>query len=881
MSPAFLVLISAGLAAASPAARPEATTQHQWWDSDSACRQSHLEPADEPARKRPAYDEETGRDLETYPPHRIVDFKHMRLEIHIDDMNRQSFYAGEDLTLQAISTPVSSLVLDCGPEASMVIKGIRVGADFATGHDAAFEHHGEQLTIQFDQPLDATKPTHLFIAYSVTDPPDGLHWAPESPSWPGRAAQLHSQGQAESNHYWFPCHDFPNERLTTELIVNVPNGYTVSSNGRLISDERSGDTETFHFSQDSDHVPYLVSLVVGKFDVVDIGSSRLPMPVYVPPGRGGDVQRSYGRTPDMIRLFEKFTNQPYPWAKYAQVLVWNFGAGGMENTSATTLYDTAILDKTAILDGDLDGLISHELAHQWFGDLLTCKSWEHTWLNEGFATYFSNLWFEERDGKDAYLAGVWGNFQGIIASDHADAPYQAPMCSKEYTNGWESFGRAANPYGKGSSILHMLRRKVGDDNFKKALALYVARFKHGSPETDDLRYAFEDVSGLSLQRFFNQWCFHPGVPHVDVDLNYDTSAGELEIALKQTQNIDGYNPAFFFTLPIYIVEPGERAGLWLSVDMDTKSLTKRFKVSGDPVIVSVDPDLTVLADLHINQPAVRFLTQLESGPTIAPRLRAIQALQRAGEGEQHNATPESITALTRIARDPRADAPLRNAAINALVKIGAHDTILELASHPPAEAKVRRTVYEHVPTVYKAIQVRGNDSPARLIDDLRHGAAGDQSYACRAAAIRALGQIKAAEAKPIIIQAANTESQHDQVRQAALDALASLDDADGLAIAIKYSGPGAYNRTRPSAIAAVAALAHHHPDDAFNALLAALDTHEGRASRAAESALVKLGEKRAIPALEQRAAAAVLPAEKQHLQASIKQLEEPKPGDSN
>jgi aminopeptidase N len=147
------------------------------------------------------------------------------------------------------------------------------------------------------------------------------------------------------------------------------------------------------------------------------------MPVYAPLGPRSDIARSYGRTPRMVDLFGRLTGQPFPWDRYAQVIVWNFGAGGMENTSATTLYDTAVLSADAVTDGfDLDGLISHELAHQWFGDLITCRSWEHIWLNEGFATYFSNLWFEERDGADGYQSGVRGNFDSVCGSDHADAP---------------------------------------------------------------------------------------------------------------------------------------------------------------------------------------------------------------------------------------------------------------------------------------------------------------------------------------------------------------------------------------------------------------------------------------------------------------------------
>src|SRR5688572_20052583 len=151
--------------------------------------------------------------------------------------------------------------------------------------------------------------------------------------------------------------------------------------------------DTFHWVQDKPHVAYLVTMVVGKFDIVDVGTPQLSMPVYVTQGQGKNVQATFGRTKDMVDFFNKTTGQTYPWARYAQLCVHNFGAGGMENTSATTLYESCVIQPDALLDHDLDGLISHELAHQWFGDLATCNSWEHIWLNEGFATYATHLWF--------------------------------------------------------------------------------------------------------------------------------------------------------------------------------------------------------------------------------------------------------------------------------------------------------------------------------------------------------------------------------------------------------------------------------------------------------------------------------------------------------
>ena len=217
----------------------------------------------------------------------------------------------------------------------------------------------------------------------------------------------------------------------------------------------------------------------------------------------------------MISVFERLLDEPYPWARYAQLVVTNFNAGGMENTSATSMFDFAILSPEALLDHEFEGLISHELAHQWFGDLLTCNSWEHLWLNEGFATYMNGLWCENRSlssgepawmsGREAYDAHVQGWFDGLIGGDRGELPGAVGMCSNVYANPGETFGRGSNPYPKGASILHMLRRKLGDEVFFRGLRLYVDRNALKTVETSDLRYAMEKrrVDGVDVRGYYH------------------------------------------------------------------------------------------------------------------------------------------------------------------------------------------------------------------------------------------------------------------------------------------------------------------------------------------------------------------------------------------
>lgn len=818
-----------------------------------ACRAAWAgaEPADQ---VRPGFDEATGRDLSNYPPHRFADHQHMRLELFIPDMNQTRLEGIQTLTLEPIGQPMNELRLDA--------RGMSIASVAVDGRACAFTYNGEKLVVAFDPPLDPGVRATLVTEYAITQPLDGLYWFPESPDWPSRPAQLHTQGQPQTISSLFPCHDFPNERLTTELLVTVPAGYMVSSNGKLLG--RTGRTvprataeggsaelpyEQFHWLQDKPHVNYLVSLVVGKFDVVDVGTRKLPMPVYVPPGRGRDVNYTYGKTPEMVDLFARLLDEPYPWDRYAQLVVWNFAAGGMENTSATTMYDTAIIDAASRIDSDLEGLISHELGHQWFGDLITCNSWEHVWLNEGFATYMTALWEEHERGPEGYQSYILGNMDGVRGADKADAPMRPGMASKVYDNTWEPFRRAANPYSKGSSVLHMLRQKLGDEAFFRGVALYIDRRKFQTAETSDLRRALEDISGESLQQFFEQWCVRPGFPILEVKLDWDSSSSTLTVKADQTQKIDAFNPAFEFELPVWVdvPEPGRattsgRRGQWLLIPIHGKTTTWSATLPAQPQVCAIDPAMSVLADLRIDQPIARWIVQLQSGPTLASRVQAARALGRAGPGE-------GAQELRRVADSSSAYKTLRTEAVRALVARGEWETLGALAASAGDTPDIREAICAGLADAASA-----DDANPSFRDfasqSLERRARSDPSSRVRASAIRGLAKMKAQPAWSVAVAGLAVESQDDRIRQAALASLATLDREEALSMAIERTQPGTLSRTRPIAIQAVVDLAHHNPERAFDAITPLLGDREMRTRDAAGQALADLKNPAGIPVLE-------------------------------
>ncbi len=835
---------------------------------------SQAQDSPPPPRVPGSFDPVTARDLRNYPRDPVVNYLHMRLDIDIPDMNVPRLDAVQTLTLSPIAYPLAQLTLDAK---LLEIKSVKVTGEPAI--TATFAHEGDSLRITFDPPIQLGGRRDLVTTYALNDPPLGLIWTPESGAWPGRPAQIHTQGQAEDSSYWFPCHDFPNLRLTTELIATVPPGYLVSSNGRLVSHSAESGLlpaadgrvvaappgadarQRFHWLQDTPHVNYLVSLVVGKFDVVDVGTRRLPMPVYVPPDRGRDVERTYGKTPKMISLFEKRFDEPYPWDRYAQVVVWNFSAGGMENTSATTLYDTAVLSREAAEDTDLEDLISHELAHQWFGDLFTCRSWEHIWLNEGFATYAESLWCEDRGGFEGYQAYIRAWFDSVIKSDKADAPYQAAMASKEYKHPDDVFGRDADPYAKGGAILHMLRQELGDEVFFRALTEFVDRFKFKEAETDDFRKVLEEVSGESLEQFFTQWCRRPGVPHIEVAAEWAGASQQLTLTAKQTQNIDGANPAFAISIPVWVRADGSTRLAVL--DMNGREAAGTWVFTAEPDWVAIDPELAVLAEMKVTQPAPWLTEQLLRGPTLAARIQAARALAE-------DRAVEASAALWAVFADERQHDSLRSAAIVALSKRPGATWLDDLISARVRDPQVLEAAINAVadaasqPEPYPTVLVKARQYLASMAEQ--------RGERVRSAATRAIGKIKDARRLPLVLSATETESQHDRLREAALESLADLDLPEGLPAAIRCAQPGVLSDSRETAIGTISRLAHHDRDAAYTALVPLLADRERNVWMRAVTALADLNDPRAAGDLERLAAAKRGAEDLRHIREAIARL---------
>ncbi len=605
-----------------------------------------------------------------------------------------------------------------------------------------------------------------------------------------RPVQVWSQCQDEDARHWFPCHDKPHVKMTTKITVRTPPGFTAISNGDLISKETPrGKKPWVHSFEMKDPLPsYLVTLVVGHFDVVEdraavrTGRPSVPVSYYVPKGRAADAKRSFGETPRMIELFGRLTGTPFPWSRYSQIVVSDFIFGGMENTTATTMYEHVLLDERAALDVTSNDLVAHELAHHWFGDFVTCRDWSHAWLNEGFATYFEHLEREDRLGLDEYEHGVAGDVNAYLGE--AGGRYQRAIVCRDYEEPIDLFDR--HLYEKGALVLHLLRRELGDDLFWKGIALYLGRHGGGIVETSDLTRAFEEVSGRSLEQFFDSWVYRPGHPILKVQVSWEH--GHVNVRVRQSQK-SGDVPLFAFPME---VEVGTKSGKVHrhQKSMDAESDALVVSSPERPLWVAFDPAFRVVGAITVEAPADMLRHQLARASTARLRAAAATALDKRTD-------PETVTALG-IALAKKSEAwMVRAEAARVLGKIRGPDAFASLAAevetpHP----KVRRAVAS-------ALGEFRTDEAAALLSRV---ATQDDSYLVGAEAARSLGETRRPHALDALVTVLGSGSWSDVKRAAALDGLAALRVDEAVPHVLERTKYGHSSQTRRAAVVALARL---------------------------------------------------------------------------
>ncbi len=703
-----------------------------------------------------------------YARSRTYDLQHLKLELAFD-LSRRELLGTATLRLAPLAGDLREVALDSA--------GLKIESITEAGRKLDFRTTDQQLFITLTRQYPAGRPVEFVIRYTA-QPKRGLFFVFPDKHHPNRPKQIWADGDTAggNNRYWFPAYDFPNDKTTTEMLVTVPSGWKAISNGRLAGEKENtgAGTVTFHWVEEKPMSTYLVSLVAGEFDE-HTENWKVPVEYFVPRGRGGEIDRTFGRTTQMLEFFSEHI-APYPWQKYSQAAVDTFG-GGMENTSATTLGASALLDSDNFDDRRqrADGLISHEMSHQWFGDLVTCADWRHAWLNEGFATYFAALWQEHAEGRDVFDWNELRAERSITSS-----PVHVAVVPRE----GESAGFPyAMIYSKGGWTLHMIRGQLGDARFWQAIQHYAGKFSYQAATTSDFSEAISEATGQDLELLFDQYVYRPGNPQFEVAWDYDSTNSLLHISVKQTQKVDG-KPAPF-RVPVEIETLGGAGAESFTFQASREAEDLYFPLRLRPRTVLFDPRDIILKTVDFRKPAGEWIWQLQNAPRALNREEAAAALGALGGAEAVDALGraaasdgffgvrvEAVEALGRIRSEAARPGLLQLlTADNFEVREAAAEALGGLKADPATTSRLLESARsDKTGTVRRAALL----ALARLhpgLDTFRPFLAAGAS-AVRAAAVEAAAETGDESAAAVLLPL--TEDPDDQVRTAALRGLGGL-----------------------------------------------------------------------------------------------------------
>lgn len=745
-----------------------------------------------------------------YNPDRPGQVEHIFLDLNLNIPN-QSCAGTCQIRLNPVRHGIDRLTLDA--------VNLQINAVQVNGKAQMFDYDGEQLHVQLHPTTEAGSPIEISIDYAVEKPQRGIYFIAPTSDYPNKPVQVWTQGEDEDSRYWFPCFDYPGQLATSEIRVRVPKQYLAISNGELIATETADDDKIYHWVQKQVHPTYLMTLAVGDFAELQDEWQGKPVVYYVEKGREADARRTMGKTPRMIEFFSNTYGYSYPYPKYAQVCVDDFIFGGMENTSTTLLTDRCLLDERASLDNrNAESLVAHELAHQWFGDLVVIKHWSHAWIKEGMASYAEVLWTNYEYGADEAAYYCLNEARSYLSED--SARYRRPIVTHIYREAIELYDR--HLYEKGACVYHMIRAELGDELFFKAIHTFVQDNAHRTVETVDLLRAIEKATGRNLQFLFDQYVFRGGHPDYKVAYSWDGDSKLAKVTITQTQAKPGDNSSqsglFDLKIPIgfgYVKNGSvgntetEQATEPSSAAIHQQTFTVRvheyeqsfyFPLTEKPQFISFDVGNCYLKTVSLEYPLPELQAQLKHDPDPVSRLYAAEAIAKKGG-------LEAVKALaTALKQDPFWAVRAEVAEQLGSVKLDqAFAELIQGLSDP--QAQVRRSVVNMLakvktPQSFEVLQPIAEQ--------------GDASYYVEAAALSSLGSIAAnlldrpeTETVLHLYRTVLTERAgwNEAIRSGAISGLSQLKTSEAaLDLILEYTVAGVPQALRLAAIRALGAI---------------------------------------------------------------------------
>jgi aminopeptidase N len=614
-------------------------------------------------------------DFLKYAPSREIDILHLSLNV-TPDFKARTVSGKATLRFKPIAKPFAELKLD-GVE-------LAVSAVSSTEGVLGWQMTDKHVIVTFAEPIPADKEASVTITYSAT-PQKGLYFRTPEMGYPAGDSHLWTQGEPLEARHWFPSFDAPNEKFTSEMICHVPEGMTVLSNGKRMSEEKDATgLTTVRWLQDKPHVNYLIALCAGYFKKVEDTHRDIPMAFWTPASQIAQAKSSFRDTKDMMEFFEKEIGVPYPWAKYDQVCVEDFGWGGMENTTLTILNDRTLFTDATENIRESTGLVAHELAHQWFGDFVTTKDWSHLWLNEGFATYYEALYQRHKYGGDMFLYEMMQNAKGVLSQQNDTNP----IVRRDFNTPEQQFGFHAYP--KGSWILHMLRSQLGEDLFRRCVKTYLERHQYGNVVTEDLNKVIEELSGRSFDQFFNQYVYHAHHPELNIAYSWDERTKLAKLSIQQVQKLS--DDVLLFNVPLPVRFKTKSGVVDRTLEVKEKAEDFYVPLAEAPELVRIDPNQTVLAKIGFTPPGAMLNAQLADKSDMLGRLLAI---------DQMSGKKESLAKLKDVLNNDSFYG-VRLAAAQAIRAIKTDEALDALiASMKQGDARVRRQVVSAIAGFYR------------------------------------------------------------------------------------------------------------------------------------------------------------------------------------
>jgi aminopeptidase N len=704
-----------------------------------------------------------------YAPNRDYHLQNVRIALHFD-LDQRKVIGEVTHTLSTLRDGLTHLDFDC---ADLTIASARVN-----GKDAAFDLHDGKLRVQLAQPAKSGEKFDVDLKYEGK-PSVGLYFILPDKDDPGRARQIWTQGEAEDTHHYIPIYDYPNDRTTSEMILTVPDDWLTVSNGKLVSvQDAPNGQKTWTWRQSQPISTYLISFVAGEFKEKKDTWRNIPVTYHVPRGMEDTIAPTFLHTREMLDFFSDRFGVPYPWDQYAQTAVDDFIESGMENVSAATLTTRDMLHPELAPERPeaADGLISHEMTHQWFGDLVTCKDWTNTWLNEGFATFGANLWEEHYYGMDASSYRYWRDQNAWL---HSKELFQIPIVTPEIDDSIEYSG---NVYDKAGWVIQMLRSRLGDEAFFRALKHYLQENRLQNVVTADLAKAVEESSGTNVDQFFDQWIYGAGAPRFTVRYTYDDAGKKLSLGVKQTQKVEGRVGLFRVPVEVSITTAsGEKLS---PIEISKADETFSFPVDGAPLMVLFDKGDKILKSVDFQKSPEEWMRQLRTAADVPDRADAAVALGNLRDSEA------AASALGEAALHDHFWG-VREEALRALGRMNSpvarKQTLAALSNDQPW---VRAVAVEELGRFHVDEEISKR---------LQNMYKDDKAYSVRGMALQSLALDKSPNAEPILEKALTVASPNDVLRRASLRAMGSLGDASAVPTLLEWSSPG-----KPSALRGIA-----------------------------------------------------------------------------